>query len=391
MKHSDKFIRIGLVVMVLLSFYFSYMIWFNPATNQTTQQVDESKEQVVSNTQEKRKAADLFLPLRVVRFSGDTIQESNGENMISHLQTVVGDGTYGKLKMTVNKDEDAFKEKQTMTSGFEFNYTAPFSLKEYKSAYELSLEVDSSLADESDISFSRVQFDQKNEKIRFFDFVKKRVYEADCSINWTKIKKIQSNGSWTNIANADDTIAQQYDTSESIKLKKYSYILSQQPYTLFRNAFFQKTTEVKNNEESKDLIFYGDNETLTVHSENQVVDFHGTLMEDVKDDTIFGQSYPYVSMLGNNLGSLRYFDRDENTLIYRTFVEGFPVFGTNSKGEFSIEINSNAPTNEQVKIETSLNAIQVPIPSDEEVELPSTTDVIDQLTNAGAENDKISS
>ncbi|MFV0560652.1 MAG: two-component system activity regulator YycH, partial [Enterococcus sp.] len=84
-------------------------------------------------------------------------------------------------------------------------------------------------------------------------------------------------------------------------------------------------------------------------------------------------------------------DRDENTLIYRTFVEGFPVFGTNSKGEFSIEINSNAPTNEQVKIETSLNAIQVPIPSDEEVELPSTTDVIDQLTNAGAENDKISS
>lgn len=78
------------------------------------------------------------------------------------------------------------------------------------------------------------------------------------------------------------TIDTQYATKHSIKLKKYSYILSQQPYTLFRNAFFQKPDSVKNNDESNELIFYGGNETMSIHSETQVVDFRGELPEKKK-------------------------------------------------------------------------------------------------------------
>ena len=65
------------------------------------------------------------------------------------------------------------------------------------------------------------------------------------------------------------------------KLKKYSYILSQQPYTLLE-MLFQKPDSVKNNDESNELIFYGGNEAMSIHSETQVVDFRGELPEKKK-------------------------------------------------------------------------------------------------------------
>ncbi len=183
----------------------------------------------------------------------------------------------------------------------------------------------------------------------------------------------------------------QYDTKNPVKLKKYSYILSQQPYTVFRNAFFQKPDEVKNNDESSELIFYDGNETMSIHSDTQVVDFRGELptIEEASGD-IFSESFPYISKLGSSLGNIRYFDRKENKIDYRIFVEGFPVFGSDSKGQVGIEIGDDSGGSE-VNIQTSLNTIQVPIPSDEEVELPNTENVIQNLVDKGADKGKIQS
>lgn len=185
-------------------------------------------------------------------------------------------------------------------------------------------------------------------------------------------------------------IETQYETKNQIKLKKYSYILSQQPYTLFRNAFFQKTDEVKTNNESSELLFYNGNESMTIHSEMQIVDFRGEIIQEDTSDNIFSQSFPYISKLGNSLGNMRYFDRDKNQIDYRIFVEGFPVFGSDSKGKVAIEVSADR-IDSQVKIQTSLNTIQVPIPSDEEVELPSTGTVIQNLIEKGAAQEKIES
>ena len=87
---------------------------------------------------------------------------------------------------------------------------------------------------------------------------------------------------------------------------------------------------------------------------------------------------------------MRYFDRENNQIDYRIFVEGFPVFGSDSKGKVEIEIGADQ-VDSQVKIQTSLNTIQVPIPSDEEVELPQIEKVIQSLLDKGADKEKIES
>ncbi len=66
---------------------------------------------------------------------------------------------------------------------------------------------------------------------------------------------------------------------------------------------------------------------MSIHSETQVVDFRGELPEKKENASVFSESFPYISKLGSSLGNLRYFDRSDNTIDYRIFVEGFPVLG----------------------------------------------------------------
>ena len=65
---------------------------------------------------------------------------------------------------------------------------------------------------------------------------------------------------------------------------------------------------------------------MSIHSETQVVDFRGELPEK-KKMLVYFLKVSYISKLGSSLGNLRYFDRSDNTIDYRIFVEGFPVLG----------------------------------------------------------------
>lgn len=84
------------------------------------------------------------------------------------------------------------------------------------------------------------------------------------------------------------------------------------------------------------------------------------------------------------MGNLRYFDRTKDSVNYRTFVEGFPVFSNDLKGQVDIRITNNDGAAPSVTINTSVNTIQVPIPSEEEVTLESTEKLIKRLETAGA-------
>lgn len=391
MKISEKVVRLGLILMIVLSLYFSYAIWLSPA-GKTSIGIDESNSQMI-DSQNNRKASEVFLPLHVTWIHSNLIRETNSENLVSRLQSVIENAKFGKLSDIVNGDKEKFNKEKAIEKGIEFTYNAPLLLSEYKDAFELNLDI-SSLSNRSEsLYFTRIQFDEKDGKVRFVNYTNHSIYETKLSVDWATLDKEleATDATWTEMKQDASAIETQYETKGEIKLKKYSYILSQQPYTLFRNAFFQKPDEVKTNNESNELLFYDGNESMTIHSESQIVDFRGeTVQEEDENNDIFSQSFPYVSKLGNSLGNMRYFDREKNQIDYRIFVEGFPVFGSDSKGKVGIEIG-NDRFGSQVKIQTSLNTIQVPIPSDEEVELPSTATIIQNLIDKGANKEKIES
>ncbi|MDH6363571.1 regulatory protein YycH of two-component signal transduction system YycFG [Enterococcus sp. PF1-24] len=387
MKISERFVRLLLVSLIGLSLYFSYNIWLSPAH---TKRFSTDTKQLVTENQNYRKMTDTFLPLQLAWLQEDTIKGTQSENLISQVQEQLAKDTVGVLAVVVYQNEKDFAEYLQISEGIELLYESPFSLAEYLKIYHFDIK-DSDEAE--NYLFSKVQIDFTNQQVNFMNVKEHTVYQLAFSGKADKYQQIMAE-KMPNLLDVtrDNTYnLGRYNIDESISLKKYSYILSTQSFTLFSNAFFQDVENVNNETNS---VYSSGEERLTVNAGNieQLVDFRGQLPLETGLDNVYTQSFDYVKKLGTNFGNLRYFDRDKNTVNYRFLVEGYPVFSEFSQGLLSVTADSTVSEDSKaIHIQGSTNTIQVPIPSDEVAELQPTATIKDELLAAGVEESEISS
>jgi len=384
MRISEKIIRVGLIVMIALSFYFSYMIWLNPTGfNNASTETDTG---VNPSVQTYKQKSDLFLPLYLTWNDEEDIKETNSEAVIREIQEVINEATISDLTLRTYGEEQAFSKAQEVNQGISLNYYTTFYLKDYEKTFDKEL----SLEDESeteDFPFSRIQFDLEENTIQFVDFTHQRVVRGKIDWDKSQVKHLLADNprEWTAMRTDQERSSNQYYTQDSIKLKKYSYYSSTQSQSLFREAFFNNPKNVKINDESVDTYYYEGGQNMTVLQDQQQVKFETTT--DGSDEMDLAMlSADYIIRLGNNFGTIRYFDQQDKHLDYRVFVEGYPVFSTGGQGVISVAFSESGQTgSREMTISASLNAIQVPIPSETEIELPSSLSVKNDLIAAGAD------
>ena len=388
MRISEKIIRVGLIVMIALSFYFSYMIWLNPTGfNNASTETDTG---VNPSVQTYKQKSDLFLPLYLTWNDEEDIKETNSEAVIREIQEVINEATISDLTLRTYGEEQAFSKAQEVNQGISLNYYTTFYLKDYEKTFdkELSLEDDS---ETEDFPFSRIQFDLEENTIQFVDFTHQRVVRGKIDWDKSQVKHLLADNprEWTAMRTDQERSSNQYYTQDSIKLKKYSYYSSTQSQSLFREAFFSNPKNVKINDESVDTYYYEGGQNMTVLQDQQQVKFETTT--DGSDETDLAMlSADYIIRLGNNFGTIRYFDQQDKHLDYRVFVEGYPVFSTGGQGVISVAFSESGQTgSREMTISASLNAIQVPIPSETEIELPSSLSVKNDLIAAGADPESL--
>ena len=388
MRISEKIIRVGLIVIIALSFYFSYMIWLNPTGfNNASTETDTG---VNPSVQTYKQKSDLFLPLYLTWNDEEDIKETNSEAVIREIQEVINEATISDLTLRTYGEEQAFSKAQEVNQGISLNYYTTFYLKDYEKTFDKEL----SLEDESeteDFPFSRIQFDLEENTIQFVDFTHQRVVRGKIDWDKSQVKHLLADNprEWTAMRTDQERSSNQYYTQDSIKLKKYSYYSSTQSQSLFREAFFSNPKNVKINDESVDTYYYEGGQNMTVLQDQQQVKFETTT--DGSDETDLAMlSADYIIRLGNNFGTIRYFDQQDKHLDYRVFVEGYPVFSTGGQGVISVAFSESGQTgSREMTISASLNAIQVPIPSETEIELPSSLSVKNDLIAAGADPESL--
>lgn len=387
-ENLRKIIRVGLIVMIALSFYFSYMIWLNPTGfNNASTETDTG---VNPSVQTYKQKSDLFLPLYLTWNDEEDIKETNSEAVIREIQEVINEATISDLTLRTYGEEQAFSKAQEVNQGISLNYYTTFYLKDYEKTFDKEL----SLEDESeteDFPFSRIQFDLEENTIQFVDFTHQRVVRGKIDWDKSQVKHLLADNprEWTAMRTDQERSSNQYYTQDSIKLKKYSYYSSTQSQSLFREAFFSNPKNVKINDESVDTYYYEGGQNMTVLQDQQQVKFETTT--DGSDETDLAMlSADYIIRLGNNFGTIRYFDQQDKHLDYRVFVEGYPVFSTGGQGVISVAFSESGQTgSREMTISASLNAIQVPIPSETEIELPSSLSVKNDLIAAGADPESL--
>lgn len=383
MKRSETIIRIGLIFLILLSVYLSYEIWLS--SDARTQIGDEENKVVTTTTY--READEVFLPTRLVWVqSPEVIRMGTGENLIDKVHEQVLKGKVTDVKEQTYSDTEDFAKAADITEGIELNYFGAFQLYEYVKIFGLDMDL-AKLDEGKEIYFTKIQLDFAEKRIRFLNTRQHQIVEGALDLDLSGVMDAlnQTKVSWVKMTGENRIQGMQYNSDEPITLKQYSYIASTQTYTVFRNAFFQNPENVKSSEEGGDTVLYGDSETLRVHEDQQIVEFKGKLAaNDEIEDDIYDQSYHYVNRLESSIGSLRFFDRSKDNISYRTFIEGFPVFGDEYQGEVSFTLEDIGSATPQVTIKSSMNTIQIPIPSEETVQLPATTTVIENLVANGA-------
>lgn len=375
----NRVIRFGLVAMILLSLVLTWKIWTNSGN------VDAGKNLNVNKLVQEKKPTEVFLPTKLVYHKGNQNKYTNRESLIATLQKELRQVEFEPLEVVSQSSEDFFKKPKN--NCVEFTYPHSLQLSYYLTIFEIGIK--NKLGDEIEFNRMLISFDEK--KIYFVDIARHTVYQAGIKSNIDHMKaELESDRINYLIVSKDHEILPNiYYLEEAIKLKKYSYILATQSYTTFSQAFFSDVNEVYSNDESKNIsLSNSEGEKLTVGYQSGEVNFTGKIKEqpnlNPSLNNIFGNTFQYIEKIGSSYSNLRYFDYENNQITYLNYVEGFPVFGDQNKGKIQL---TNVANN--IHIVTNQETIQVPIPSEEEVELQNTESAIEQLIDRGIDPTKI--
>lgn len=382
MKISERFVRFGLILMIAVSFYLTYLIWLGPTNRDGT--VENQTDTEIQENLNYKEASDIFLPLRLARIQEDSAAETNTESLIRKVQEEVADARYTDGQIRSYHTREEFLEQSRMTDGIELAYTANMPITDYMETFHVNVPIEDQEAE--GFSFFRVQLDFARKKIRLLNSQTQTILEATISSVTNIENTLEDNSAeWIDVFRDEYLSSSQFFTSEPVKLKMYSYISSTRPYTIFRDSFFSNPKNIRSSDGTANLNLYDGSESMTIQQNRQQVDFRGSVPLD-EQFSIYETSYRYIRGLGTNYGSMRLFDQKEQMMDYRIFVEGFPIFSEQDEGRIMVQFSEIGQTSQaNVEITANLNTIQVPIPSDQEVELPASYDVVQTLYGNGAE------
>jgi len=278
MRISEKVIRVGLILMIALSFYFSYMIWLNPTGNSSGN--EDTDTTVNPSVQTYKQKSDLFLPLYLSWQEDGEIKETNSETVVRAIQEEINQSSISDLTVKAYDDEADFAKATALTQGISLSYYTSFYLEDYEETYDLDLSFNDK-GEEDHLPFRRIQFDLNAHTIQFIDLEKNQVIEG--SIDWdeAQVKSLLADNprEWTEMQQDDTENSNQFYTKDTIKLKKYSYYSSTQSQSLFREAFFNSPKDVKINDDSVDTYYYQGGQNMTVLQDQQLVKFETTISE----------------------------------------------------------------------------------------------------------------
>lgn len=380
MKLGGRLIRVGLVAMIALSLFLSWKIWTNSGSKDL---VDNTKS--AENTMNMKQPKDVFSPVKLIYHDDEGKHfYTNKENLISSMTKEVLRLPRERLTPYSEKDSAKYLESQTKENSFELVMASPLSLD-----YFLEInDQDVTRGIEAGMSFQRLVVSLDEEVIYVLNDKNHQVYRIKFKGDLSEIKRLlrDNNNRFIEVRHEDSELPVFYQFIDDVKLKKYSYILSTQSYTLFSQAFFDNPQEIMpndGNKNSKDVdLINAEGDSLKISYGTGEVQFSGRIKPDTvlvnPTHNIYTDTFYYVQSIGNSMGTIRYFEGRGNKVTYRNFVEGFPIFSDDTKGR--VEVTRN---NQNIQVMTNQETIQVPIPSDEEVTLPNTETVVSQLEEVG--------
>lgn len=391
-KIKENWLGILLTLVVLLSIVLMALMWINPLSYDRANRFNTNRDTTQQTTPQS--IGDIYLPTQVVQTRRDKSQSllfGNKKNLVLTIRQKMHDWKLTGLQRVARGNSNTYLNYLRTDDSVMMSYADAMASGVFNQTFSQSIN-SSRLGKINHIviplSGRRVMYLLNDHNYT--------VYRLNISKNADRagIKKLLT--ATKQKINVDHKIIDGHPTMtypHSFSLPTFGYqITSQSIDNLTQNLLSStNSSSITVRHQGNDTVYMdGASKRLDYHRDTRTVTFTNYLGKDssYRGLNLYRHLYRRLVATGTSLSLMRFdaVNEKKQTIVFRSYVEGFPIFNDHDYGVVRLQANADGVA----RYKLSLYSLNMPLPVKERnVKLPASAVVYNELRQAG-KNKKIS-
>ena len=386
MKHKESpMLSALLYTLVAISLFLTVRILSTPSTVGLSQ---NSATSVSANLTNTKKVEDVFAPIRMIVHTDKRMYLTQMPEIMRSVNELLSESVFNGIEGVSTYTKEEYDALILSPAQLEIRFAEEVPL-ELLSRYFTNLQ-----EDYYGESIGRIIFNSKEEDpVYLLNDETKQVFTvarpANLLQSLAELYESQKEA-YAEVESYETELAISYLPIEAITIQKLIYLVEKPSNSYFIDLLFDDTTDLKDNG-SDEFVSYSDNiSELSIDKETGQLSYYRNILdaEDLPDYRLIRDSFHEIKMLDNWTNPFYFygFDKENDNVYYRRYVNGYPIFGEVDYGLTRIRMSGSSMT----ELQFLTQVIQTPLTDrGEDVTLLSGQDLLAALNAGGYSSQEI--
>ena len=386
MKHKESpMLSALLYTLVAISLFLTVRILSTPSTVGLSQ---NSATSVSANLTNTKKVEDVFAPIRMIVHTDKRMYLTQMPEIMRSVNELLSESVFNGIEGVSTYTKEEYDALILSPTQLEIRFAEEVPL-ELLSRYFTNLQ-----EDYYGESIGRIIFNSKEEDpVYLLNDETKQVFTVARPANLLQSLAELYEGrkeAYAEVESYETELAISYLPIEAITIQKLVYLVEKPSNSYFIDLLFDDTTDLKDNG-SDEFVSYSDNiSELSIDKETGQLSYYRNILdaEDLPDYRLIRDSFHEIKMLDNWTNPFYFygFDKENDNVYYRRYVNGYPIFGEVDYGLTRIRMSGSSMT----ELQFLTQVIQTPLTDrGEDVTLLSGQDLLAALNAGGYSSQEI--
>lgn len=386
MKHKESpMLSALLYTLVAISLFLTVRILSTPSTVGLSQ---NSATSVSANLTNTKKVEDVFAPIRMIVHTDKRMYLTQMPEIMRSVNELLSESVFNGIEGVSTYTKEEYDALILSPTQLEIRFAEEVPL-ELLSRYFTNLQ-----EDYYGESIGRIIFNSKEEdSVYLLNDETKQVFTVARPANLLQSLVELYEGrkeAYAEVESYETELAISYLPIEAITIQKLVYLVEKPSNSYFIDLLFDDTTDLKDNG-SDEFVSYSDNiSELSIDKETGQLSYYRNILdaEDLPDYRLIRDSFHEIKMLDNWTNPFYFygFDKENDNVYYRRYVNGYPIFGEVDYGLTRIRMSGSSMT----ELQFLTQVIQTPLTDrGEDVTLLSGQDLLAALNAGGYSSQEI--
>lgn len=386
MKHKESpMLSALLYTLVAISLFLTVRILSTPSTVGLSQNSTTSVSANLTNT---KKVEDVFAPIRMIIHTDKRIYLTQEPEIMQSVNELLSESVFDGIEGVSTYTQEDYDALILSPTQLEIRFAEEVPL-ELLSRYFTNLQ-----EEYYDEGVDRIIFNSKEEDpVYLLNDETKQVFTvarpANLLQSLAELYESQKEA-YMEVESYQSESSISYLPTEAITIEKLVYLVEKPSNSYFIDLLFDDTTDLKDNG-SDAFVSYSDNiSELSIDKETGQLSYYRNILdaEDLPDYRLIRDSFHEIKMLDNWTNPFYFygFDKENDNVYYRRYVNGYPIFGEVDYGLTRIRMSGSSMT----ELQFLTQVIQTPLTDrGEDVTLLSGQDLLAALNAGGYSSQEI--